>query len=623
MSLILASAPVDVALQVLQFCTWCERVQTSLINQHWCRKVFGTEVLWVFFGRRLEAEHYVYVPRVCVHTEWRLFFQSELWPLRSRWVATGPATLQCTSVSEFLERTRQGAEGLSVEPAWKGAPKPQQFNVSVVARFRPKGALRHAASTKPTVQLPLHQRLQLLRRQHRCSTGGAGQLLFGPCQRFFDDALVPEEAADEEEGRTAVRQPTEQLEKTEDATAPKHTLEDPLIAAGVVSVTAGQVVMCAPGVGLRAFTCFDGVHGERATQAMLYEGVGRRQVLEFLNGLNVTLICYGQTGSGKTFTLFGPDTATSCSLRLSAQSGIVPRACAEICTAIAHRQGRGIQCQLGVSYVEVFGEQVTDLLREGVAVGPWRGAAARAVLDGTARVSVSNETELEELLLVGEQAKRRAATLMNDRSSRAHTLLLLTLTQEVAGMSATCTLLVADLGGCEQLKKSGAQGERVQEAININTGLLALKRCIKALNEGARYVPYQDSKLTMFLRGDSKLTVVVTCSMDADHAGETMQALRFGEKCAVVKQDGQHRVSCVKELLLLEALDHEIAECREEIRLKERWVTTEVVRVDIEGGVERVTRSQMVGAEAEQGRLDELLQLRRQLTGVVTKVSKE
>lgn len=40
----------------------------------------------------------------------------------------------------------------------------------------------------------------------------------------------------------------------------------------------------------------------------------------------------------------------------------------------------------------------------------------------------------------------------------------------------------------------------------------------------------------------------------------------------------------------------------------------------IYGGVERVTRSQMVGAEAEQGRLDELLQLRRQLTGVVTKV---
>jgi hypothetical protein len=34
----------------------------------------------------------------------------------------------------------------------------------------------------------------------------------------------------------------------------------------------------------------------------------------------------------------------------------------------------------------------------------------------------------------------------------------------------------ADLGGSEQLKKSGAEGERVAEAININTGesLIAL-----------------------------------------------------------------------------------------------------------------------------------------------------
>lgn len=40
----------------------------------------------------------------------------------------------------------------------------------------------------------------------------------------------------------------------------------------------------------------------------------------------------------------------------------------------------------------------------------------------------------------------------------------------------------------------------------------------------------------------------------------------------------------------------------------------------IHGGEERVTKSQLVGAEAEQDRLEELLQLRRQLTGVATEV---
>ena len=40
-------------------------------------------------------------------------------------------------------------------------------------------------------------------------------------------------------------------------------------------------------------------------------------------------------------------------------------------------------------------------------------------------------------------------------------------------------------------------GERMREAVYINLGLLALKKCIEALNSGSTYVPFQDSKLTM------------------------------------------------------------------------------------------------------------------------------
>ena len=160
---------------------------------------------------------------------------------------------------------------------------------------------------------------------------------------------------------------------------------------------------------------------------------------------------------------------------------------------------------------------MTDLLQQGTAVGAWQGTAARAVLEGYARVSVNTPQEVEELLLTGDGAKRRAATLMNERSSRAHALLFLTLTQQVGDVSSSSTLCFADLGGCEQLKKSGAQGQQLQEAININSGLLALKQCISALNEGSQHVPYQDSKLTLILSpslgGDSKTTVVVTGSM--------------------------------------------------------------------------------------------------------------
>lgn len=42
-------------------------------------------------------------------------------------------------------------------------------------------------------------------------------------------------------------------------------------------------------------------------------------------------------------------------------------------------------------------------------------------------------------------------------------------------------------------------GRHMREAVYINLGLLALKKCIEALNVKASYVPYQDSKLTMVI----------------------------------------------------------------------------------------------------------------------------
>ena len=86
-------------------------------------------------------------------------------------------------------------------------------------------------------------------------------------------------------------------------------------------------------------------------------------------------------------------------------------------------------------------------------------------------------------------------------------------------------LFLADLGGSERLKKSlanegvAAPGtvpwaeyyesrRRLTEALNINSGLLALKQCVDALHEARKcreegapppHVPFHDSKLTALL----------------------------------------------------------------------------------------------------------------------------
>lgn len=73
--------------------------------------------------------------------------------------------------------------------------------------------------------------------------------------------------------------------------------------------------------------------------------------------------------------------------------------------------------------------------------------------------------------------------------------------------------------GSERAKRTGAEGDRLKEGIQINKGLLALGNVIAALTDpsrkggaGAGHVPYRDSKITRLLQdslGGSAFTVRV------------------------------------------------------------------------------------------------------------------
>jgi centromeric protein E len=59
-----------------------------------------------------------------------------------------------------------------------------------------------------------------------------------------------------------------------------------------------------------------------------------------------------------------------------------------------------------------------------------------------------------------------------------------------------------DLAGSERLAKTGAEGARMKEGVNINKSLSALGNVINKLSEGKAkaHVPYRDSKLTRILQ---------------------------------------------------------------------------------------------------------------------------
>jgi len=82
---------------------------------------------------------------------------------------------------------------------------------------------------------------------------------------------------------------------------------------------------------------------------------------------------------------------------------------------------------------------------------------------------------------------------MNEHSSRAHTVIIVNVSQQhptEADKMLCSTLYMVDLAGSEQIKKSEVVGINRMEAIYINTSLLTLGNCIKALVMNSRHVPY-------------------------------------------------------------------------------------------------------------------------------------
>ena len=93
---------------------------------------------------------------------------------------------------------------------------------------------------------------------------------------------------------------------------------------------------------------------------------------------------------------------------------------------------------------------------------------------------------------------------MNDVSSRSHSVFLMEISQKdtIKGGVKTGKLFLVDLAGSEKVSKTGADGEVLEEAKNINKSLSALALVIMSLTDGKErvHVPYRDSKLTRILQ---------------------------------------------------------------------------------------------------------------------------
>lgn len=379
--------------------------------------------------------------------------------------------------------------------------------------------------------------------------------------------------------------------------------------ARVLAARDNRVVMFVPGTGVRPFH-FAQVHDAGTDQATMYERAARPTVTSALNGFNACFLCYGQTGSGKSHTVFGPegaDVTAAEELRVGrplSSAGIVLRACAEVLQAaedmarIPEEDGGAIRLTVTAQYVEIYNEAVTDLMTG----RPVMVRQQTGTMHGVVETRVSSMDDVFKLLAVGHARKNFAATAMNERSSRAHTVFVLSLTHVRGDRMIKSHSHFVDLAGCERVKKSRVEGGRLLEAANINRSLMHLGQVIAALVEERSHVPYRDTALTILLRsafgGSSRTTAVITARMDDDHADETLQALHFGERCGMVTNVAKFAASSVTEAM--SSVDGAIAQVRSQMagleargktalptyqRLRDRLAEMERKRAEIQESV--------------------------------------
>ncbi|BES95704.1 KISc [Nesidiocoris tenuis] len=323
-----------------------------------------------------------------------------------------------------------------------------------------------------------------------------------------------------------------------------------------------------PGNGQILVTGLNDVPGMKGTKTKLFSynvvfepGATQEDVLQYsgitrlinmaVDGFSSTAFCYGQTGSGKTHTLTGPPhlfTGKKVDI-YSEDHGLIFKSFLYLFKVLQEKK----ECHfiLKASFLEIYNEKVIDLLNPGTARKPlavrWSKKSQRFFVENLFLVDCE---ELDDLLAVLEEGmKNRAvgAHMMNEHSSRSHTILTVHITSEQQmenGVFITKQgkINFVDLAGSEMTKKTHSEGKTLEEANNINKSLMVLGYCIASLSDHKKkngHIPYRDSKLTKLLADSlagNGVTLMIACVSPArSNVTETLNTLRYASRAKRIR----------------------------------------------------------------------------------------
>ncbi|ETI40919.1 hypothetical protein, variant 1 [Phytophthora nicotianae P1569] len=317
----------------------------------------------------------------------------------------------------------------------------------------------------------------------------------------------------------------------------------------------------------KSFSFFRVFH-EQHSQLTVFKEVAPL-VRSAVAGRHACVFAYGQTGAGKTHTMQGTES----------DMGLYYRAAELIYSSITQQQ-HVYDFKVRIQIVEIYNEEIYDLLAQnssnsttGTTSGD-RGSPTSASMGchvgatsmcGNQQSSSSSTLEIRH----GENgvylknvetidapstkefhdAITRSKTKKNDRSNRAHTVLMIDIlrTSKANGETDTGRLVLVDLAGSERLSKTAdTSALTVRESQHINKSLAAVGDVLSALLAKEKHIPFRNSKLTHLLQdslsGNANRTLLfVHVSPRSTDVNETINSLKFASRVSHIQMGKSRR----------------------------------------------------------------------------------
>ncbi|XP_025137691.3 kinesin-like protein KIF24 isoform X1 [Bubalus bubalis] len=273
---------------------------------------------------------------------------------------------------------------------------------------------------------------------------------------------------------------------------------------------------------------FDEIFDEACTNQDIYMKTTHPLIQHIFNGGNATCFSYGQTGAGKTYTMIGTHQ----------NPGLYALAARDIFRQLEVSQPRR-HLFVWISFYEIYCGQLYDLLNRRKRLFAREDSKHVVQIVGLRELQVDSVELLLEVILKGSKERSTRATGVNADSSRSHAIIQIQIKDSAKRTFGRISFI--DLAGSERAADARDSDRQTKmEGAEINQSLLALKECIRALDQEHTHTPFRQSKLTQVLKdsfiGNAKTCMIANISPSHVATEHTLNTLRYADRVKELKK---------------------------------------------------------------------------------------